>query len=276
MTDNAAYCENLVREADKDRFLATLFAPADRRPALFALYAFNIEIARVREGIRDPMAGEIRLQWWRDAIESGAREAAAHPVAAALRNAIEHFRLPIAPLLDLIEARSFDLYDDPMPTLTALEGYAAKTSSVLIQMAATILDASQRETLDSMRSAGMAHGIVGLLWAFPAHAGRGQLYVPLDVLARHHAVPDDALAGRDTPQLRAALAEMRQHARRHFDAYQAAAATISRAAAPAFLPVALVPLYLDRLERARDAPFAILDVAQWRRQWTLWRASRRM
>ncbi len=274
MLDNA-YCENLVREGDKDRFLATLFAPADRRGALFALYAFNIEIARVRDSIREAMAGEIRLQWWRDAIESGAGEAGANPVAAALRNAIEQFRLPIAPLLDLIEARSFDLYDDPMPTLDALEAYAVKTSSTLIEIAMAVLNGSRPDFAGATRSAGIAYAVTGLLRAFPIHAARGQLYVPLEMLTRHGATTDDVLAGHDTPQLRSALSDLRQYAGAHFDAYVRVADAIPSAQAPAFLPVALVPLYLDRLERTKDEPFVVTEVSQWRRQWTLWRASRR-
>ncbi len=84
--NNFEHCAALVREADRDRYLATLFAPAAQRNALFALYAFNVEITRVRDLAREPMPGEIRLQWWREAL-TGEREgeAAAHPVAAALR-----------------------------------------------------------------------------------------------------------------------------------------------------------------------------------------------
>src|ERR1700676_258417 len=90
-----SHCEKLVREADRDRFLATLFAPAERRGALHALYAFNIEIARVREVVREPLAGEIRLQWWNDAIDGrAAGEAAANPVAAALLAAMARYQLP--------------------------------------------------------------------------------------------------------------------------------------------------------------------------------------
>lgn len=276
MADIFAHCENLVREADKDRFLATLFAPADRRGALFAVYSFNIEVARVRESIREAMAGEIRLQWWRDAIESGGGEARAHPVAAALLETIERFALPIAPLLDLIEARAFDLYDDPMPTLAALEGYAVKTSSVLIQIAAAILDPPLALMPDAMHVGGIAYALAGLLRAFPIHAARGQLYVPLDVLERHGAHIEDVYAGRDTPQLRAALAELRQIARAHYENYRRAAGVIPPAPAPAFLPLALVPLTLDWLDRSAANPFALVEVPQWRRQWALWRAARRM
>ena len=63
-----AACEALVRDNDPDRFFATLFAPADMRPHIFALYAFSHEIARVRESVSEPMPGEVRLQWWRDAL----------------------------------------------------------------------------------------------------------------------------------------------------------------------------------------------------------------
>src|SRR3954452_17343605 len=89
------HCEQLVRVADKDRFLATLFAPAEKRGPLFALYAFDLEIAGIRERAREPMPGEIRLQWWRDVL-SGERggEAKAHPVAAALTATIARFALP--------------------------------------------------------------------------------------------------------------------------------------------------------------------------------------
>src|SRR5512140_2160659 len=113
--DNFEHCAALVREADRDRYLATLFAPAERRDALFALYAFNAEIARVRDVAREPLPGEIRLQWWREVL-NGERdgEAAAHPVAAALRETLARYQLPSEQLLNLIEAHSFDLYNDPM------------------------------------------------------------------------------------------------------------------------------------------------------------------
>src|SRR5690349_12532244 len=99
------HCEELVRAHDKDRFLATLFASAAQRAPLFALYAFDLEIAQIRDRAREPMPGEIRLQWWREVL-SGERsgEAAAHPVAAALTETIARFSLPKERLIELTEA----------------------------------------------------------------------------------------------------------------------------------------------------------------------------
>ena len=147
-----AHCEALVRAADRDRFLATLFAPRERRGALFALYAFNVEIARVREVVRDPVAGEIRLQWWSDVLAGDGRgEIEAHPVASALRASVARYGLPPERLQTTISARRFDLYDEPMATLADLEAYADGASSSLIALAAQILNGAAPPT--STRSA---------------------------------------------------------------------------------------------------------------------------
>jgi len=273
MPDSFAHCEQIVRDADKDRFLATLYAPANRRGPLFALYAFNVEVARVRDAIRDPTAGEIRLQWWRDALERpGLGEARGNPVASALLDTIIRFRLPVRSLVDLIEARSFDLYNDPMPTLAVLQGYTEKTSSALIDLAVRILDRPPDDP-DLVRDAGLAYALAGLLRAFPYHAARGQLFVPLDLLEHHGGQSEDVFAGRATPAVAAALADLHHVAQRYFAAYRGK--EVPSELAPAFLPAELTGLYLKHLARTAD-PFRLRDVPLWRRQWTLWRAARRM
>jgi len=277
MPDAFAYCENLLRAGDKDRWLASLFAPADRRPHLHALYAFNLEIARVRELAREAMAGEIRLQWWREVL-AGTRpgEAAANPVAAALMETVARHDLPLQTFLDLIEARAFDLYNDPMPSLDAFAAYGRHTASGLIALAARVLE-RDHDVSEATGSAGIAYATTGLLRTLALHASRGQIYLPADVLARHGADLSDILAGRTTDALRAALAELRGFAREHFDLFAARRRALPRAVAPAFLPVALVPAYLARMERRDYDPFTTpVEVPQWRRQWLLWRAARRM
>jgi phytoene synthase len=273
-----SHCEALVREGDRDRYLASLFAPAAARPFLFALYAFNHEIARVRESVSDPMPGEIRLQWWRDALQGEARgNVRANPVAAALDEAIVRFRLPRQALVDLVDARGFDLYDDPMPTIGDLEGYAGETSSALIRLAALMLhEGRDPGAADSAGHAGVAYAITGLLRAFPWHARRGQVFLPAQIFNRHGVTRDEIVTGRAGPGLAAALAEIRELARDHLRRARALKATIPANTTPAFLPAALVEPYLARMERAGYDPFrSIVDLPQWRKQWRLWRAARR-
>ena len=271
-----AHCEALVRAADRDRFLATLFAPRERRGALFALYAFNVEIARVREVVRDPVAGEIRLQWWNDVLAGAGRgEIEAHPVASALRASVARYGLPPERLQTTISARRFDLYDEPMTTLADLEAYADGASSSLIALAAQILNGGAPDIDALSHHAGRAQAIAGLLKAFPFHAARGQLFVPLELLERHGADREDVRIGRATPQLRSALADLRDSARRHLRQAQDMARTVSPDAMPALLPVALAGATLARMERGDYDPFVPVEIAPWRRQWLIWRAARR-
>jgi phytoene synthase len=275
--DGGAQCGALVRESDPDRYYATLFAPADMRPHLFALYAFSGEIARVREAISGPMPGEVRLQWWRDALAGEARGSVAdHPVAAALLGTIERFRLPVQPFLDLIEARTFDLYDDPMPGTGDLEGYLGETSSALIRLASLILaDGRDPGGADAAGHAGLTYGITGLLRALPWHARRGQVFIPRDVLEPHGVTRDDIVMGRGGPGFLAALADMRALARRHLARFEELRRGLPAEIRPAFLPVALVPGYLARMERRGYAPFAsVIERPAWTKIARLWRASR--
>jgi phytoene synthase len=272
------YIERLVREADKDRYLATVFAPADKRPALLALYAFCVEISRVREMVSEPMPGEIRLQWWRDVFEGAPTgDAAGHPTARAILDVVDRYGLPPHAFLDLIEARVFDLYDDPMPTLHDLEGYAGETSGAILQLASLILnDGRDPKTGEVAGHAGVALTICAILRAFPLHASRRQLYVPLEVLDRHGARTADIFAGRVTPEIMAALAEMRTHARRHIGRMAEQVSTLPLSVLPAFLPVALVRGYLNRMDHRGYDPFTTpVQIPQWRRQATMWLAARR-
>ena len=271
MQDVFAYCAELVRAADRDRFIAALFAPAQLRGALHALYAFNAEVTRVREVAHAALPGEIRLQWWSDVI-SGERadEARANPVAAALLSTMERHQLSSAKLIDLIEAHRFDLYDDPMASFDDLEAYATRTSSALFGLATQILADTDAATV--CLPAGIAYGVAGLLRAFPQHVARRQLYVPTDLLEHHQVRLHDLFAGRSSPGLKAALADLHNLARRRLKAAGTLMASLPPEAVPALLPLAVVGGSLDRLNRSE--PFAPTEIPPWRRQWLIWRAAR--
>jgi phytoene synthase len=271
MQDAFAYCGELVRTVDRDRFIASLFAPVELRGALHALYAFNAELARVRDVAREALPGEIRLQWWADIINGERRdEANASPVAAALLATIKRHGLSLAPLSDLIEARRFDLYQEPMASVADLESYARKTSSAIIALSARIIAAT--EAMDAAEPAGIAYAIVGLLRALPTHLARGQLYLPAELLQRHQVQQHDLFAGRTSAGLEGVVAELRATARLHLAAVRPHLSGLPQAAIPALLPVALVRPTLDRLERSGALTPA--ELPPWRRQLLIWRAAR--
>jgi phytoene synthase len=272
MQDQFTHCTALVRATDRDRYLATLLAPAQHRNALFALYAFNVEIERVRDLARETMPGEVRLQWWREVLlgeRSG--EAAINPVAAALLQTLSRYNLPRERLAQMIEAHRFDVYDEPMRNLVELQSYAAKTAGVIYESAVQILGTS----VVASGEAGQAQTLANVLMLLPRHAARRQLYLPLDIIQQYRAKPEDIFAMQATPELRAALAELRLRTRRHLAHIGGASGGIIAARAwAAFLPLAPLRSLLLRMERIDYDPFRPPQMPPWQRQWQIWRATR--
>lgn len=264
----------IVRSNDRDRYLADLFAPAAARRHLFALHAFNSEIARVRESVNEPGLGEIRLQFWHDAIHG---DGGGHPVGQALVETIAAASLPLDAFDKLIEARRFDLYDDPMPSLNDLEGYAGETSSSVIQLGAIVLAGGRDPgTSEIAGHGGVAYALTGLIRALPIHASRGQIYLPADLLAKHGVGQEDILSGRASPALQGVLAELRSVAREHLAAARSLAGNLEPGVFPALLPLALVEPQLEAMERPDRDPFdGKAGLSQLRGQWILWRAAGR-
>jgi 15-cis-phytoene synthase len=267
-------CDALVKRHDPDRHVAALFAPVDRRPYLHALQAFSLEIAGVRGQVKEALPGEIRLQWWRDALSGErAEEAAAHPVALAILDTVRENHLPVQALNNLIDARVADLYDDQPADWSALEGYCGETSSALFQLATIILAKGENPGLSELAGhAGVAYAFAGLLRALPWHSRRGQVMLPKSLTDAVGLDREDIVSGSDSGQLRAALAEMRGRAREHLAKVEAARKDIPQPIRPAFLPLASVPGYLQVMDQRSYKPFGtIIEVAHWLRVWRMWR-----
>ena len=277
LTAAFAHCDAAVREGDKDRWLASLFAPGDRRADLLALYAFNREVASVRERVREALPGEVRLQWWRDVLEGAGRgDVQSHPVAAALLDVVQRHRLSVAPLVALIDARVADLYDDLFPTVGDLEGYCGETSSAVMQMAALILcGGDDPRSADLAGHAGIAYAVAGMLRSFAPLAAAGRVQLPAEMLEAQGVTREDIVARRKPEAVRLVRNEAIALARRHLAAAEAAMSGADRRTLAAFVGLATVGPRLDRLSR-HTGPFAPApDLPQWRRQWAMWRWARR-
>jgi len=272
---SADFCAGLVREKDFTRYASTLFVPAPQRRSLLALYAFNVEISRVREQVSQPLPGEMRLQWWTDMLEgAGHGGVEGNPVASELLQAIKNGRLPVERLSRLIDEHQFDLYNDPMPTMAALEGYANDTSSALFSLAARIAGYQSEEIEHVARHAGLAQGIAQVMASLPFDASRRQLFVPLQLLESHDLGIEELFAGKQMPKLRVALDELVRQAQAHLKAAITLLDEIPGDARAVFLPLAAVARDLERMSRADCDPFMPYATSRLRTLWTLWRASR--
>ena len=259
--------------AIQDRFIADLFAPKSVRRHLVALHAFDAEIAQIRYAVSEPALGEIRLQWWRDAIAHD--QHSGNPLAAALLQTIAALDLPKAAFDALLTARIFDLYNDPMPTMADFEGYAGETASVLVQFAVLALaGGDDPDAADASGHAGVAISLRRALVRFGDDARRRQLFLPRDRFDAGGVDLEDVFAGRPSDGLRQTLADLRGSARVHLEKARAEITSLPKTVRPAFLPLALIQPDLDRLKGTE--PFQPpRPIPRWRRQWLIWRAARR-
>jgi len=222
-----------VRQSDPDRFLCALFAPAEKRPALFALIALNHELARAREAAKTPMLALIRLQWWRDAITEAAegKPPRRHEVAAPLHAAITAGALDAGELAPLADAREIETEEEGMPGRAAFDSYLRGSAGGFAVAAGRLLGAPPA-LLPALQSAGALQGLAGVLRNAPVLAAEGRSLLPPGAEPR-------ALAAEGLAALPAARAALRG---------------LPRGAIAAALPLVLARRDLARLARGEAVP----------------------
>ncbi len=263
----------LVKRFDRDRYWSALFAPEPVRSHLLALYAFNVELSRIPAQVSEAMFGEVRLQWWRDALElSSEGERSANPVADALARTRLGYALPLSDLRDMADTRVFDLGRELMADHGALKSYLDRTTGALFKLAAKVAGAPEGEADRACEAATMAYGMTGLLRAFPLHASKGRLFLPAAHFAVHHIDPESILRGEVSPRLGRALQGLMEQVRQHLATFREAAAALPVEMLPVFLPLTTVEPALERMSHPEFQPLrdvvrlnpALCYIGQWR------------
>jgi len=184
-------CAELVERADPDRFAATMAAPVAVREKLFPLFAFNVEVARAPWVTQEPMIAEMRLQWWRDALEEIAqgREVRKHEVTTPLAKVLTP---DMATALDTcVAARRWDIYKDAFEDQDHFLEHLDATTGSLLWVAAQSLGATQEQPV---RRFAKGVAIANWLVAVPELEARGR--IPL-VDGRPEAIMALAQSGLD-------------------------------------------------------------------------------
>ena len=256
MTTRAADSRSLaelVRRHDRERYLTALFAPANRRAAMVALFAFNYEIARTREVVSEPMLGLIRLQWWREAIETACDtgKVQAHEVLVPLAAAIRQHRLDRSLFARMIDARERDLQGEPPANRDELKAYCESTSGALQLLVLATLGEFSEPAHGAVCASGAAYALAGLIRAIPFHARFRRQYIPRDLAETAGLELRDLTELRQSPALAAIAETLVREAERYLLKAREQRAKIPRAALPALLPARLATLHLRTLRRVR-------------------------
>jgi len=269
----------IARKADPDRAIAALFAPPEIRDDLFALFAFNAELARIADQVTEPGLGAIRLQWWREGIERvAAGEATGNPVTDAFGEVLARRSLSRERIARLIDARTFDVGETVMPDTWTLGAYLFDTTGGMFALAADIAGAEGEKRDTVVDTAARAYGLVRVMRSVPLLAAKGRTYLAQDALVRHGTSPEAIFAGETSDGLKALLAEMREDARAalkearfHLFGEGMKGSGLNEAGRVAFLPLSLVEPYLAALAKIRDP---LRQVARINPLYRLWRLMR--
>ena len=246
----------LARAADYDRYLSAVFAPAAAREALFALIAFNHEIARVPEAVSEPMLGRIRLQWWREVLDAvyAGEPTRRHEVAVPLADAIHAGGLGRAPFDALLEAREEDLESEGPADLAALELYGAATGGSLAELMVRACGTDTGPALEAGRRVGTAWALVGTLRAAPHAAAQGRVTLPADLLSKAGIAAEDLRAGRGFERFAVVAEPVADRAADLLATARQARRAVPRPCLGVLLIARLADLYLTQLRRAAWDP----------------------
>jgi NADH dehydrogenase [ubiquinone] 1 alpha subcomplex assembly factor 6 len=275
---STTYVTDLVRHDDRDRFLTALFAPPSSRHDLMALYAFNAEVARVRESVSEALIGQVKLQWWRDvigAIYEGGPVPKGNPVVEELTIAIAKHRLSREHFEALLEARARDMLDESPGDVAALEAYAEGTSARLTWLALEMLGVRDEASFAAGRHVGIAWALTGLLRAVLFHARANRFLLPQDLLAAKKLTGHDLQERRNAERISVVVEQIAQKARAHLDTARSYRKSVDHNAIPALLPATLADQYLSGLARRRfdvfDPRHALQRPGVLRLTWNAWR-----
>lgn len=263
-----------VRRLDHDRYLTALFLPPAARSDVLAVYAFNLEVARTREIVSEPILGQIRLQWWRETIEGiYAETPREHPVVEALMTACQRNHFDAGSLVALVDAREADMEDTPPSDLAALELYGQETSGQLSELVMRILGGNDHAIMTA-RNIGTAWALIGLARSVAFHAQSQRIYIPDDLLTEYEVERRKVLDLKPTAGLDAAVRRIVERAETLLKDARADRTSIPVAQRKGLLLATLADRHIANMRKAGFDPFAfpVLDPAgPIRLTWNAWR-----
>ena len=272
MFDYQSHIQSELQKSDPERYLTCLYLPEEIRHCAMTLYAFDAEIARIPFVVSEPMPGEIRIQWWRDLIKSGGN-AGSGPLAEALLQVTKQSKLPLDVLDNYLEARIFDLYQDPMPDIGTYEGYLGETVSSFLNMIALTTGLERSSNLaDACGHAGVAMGISRHLSLCAISRARGQVFLPLPILEDSGLTREQWLEADVRNSHEAVIIGMAVKARDHLAKAKTAISYLPNEAKSIFLPIIFVDKVLDVIQKnPSECLLKPVVLSPLKRQWLAFR-----
>lgn len=240
----------LNRKLDYENYLCVLLLPKRVRASVFAVRAFNVELARVQDAVSDPNIGRMRLQFWRDSLDSIYQDnPPQQPVALELAQAVAKHKLTKHWFTRLVDARERNLANRPFETTEALEDHSENTVSSVLYLILECLGIKDVQADHAASHLGKAMGVVTLLRATPFHASKGKVYLPNDLMIKQKVSQEDIIRGRTTQSVKDVTYDLASLAHTHLATAKSLKSKAPKSGSRAFLPMVPCQAYLAKIQQ---------------------------
>lgn len=245
-------CENAIKTNDYERYLCCLLANKQFRNRLFAIYAFNNEIAKIRDITSEPMAGYIRLQWWREAIDEIYNQKPVkhrHEVVEALYEVINQVNIPRDLFINLIDAREADIEFSTPKNTDDLKQYAIGTCSNLFYLLLAAANINCDKAKEAAYFGGIAYATVGIMRSMKYNAYHGRVMFPLGLMQKEAISEDDISQGVSIEKTKGITKILCVEAEASLQNIRGLFGGLSKEAKTILLPVCLVDMFLKNIKK---------------------------
>lgn len=272
------YCVDLVKQYDYENYMIGNLFPAATQRGYFAIRAFNVEIATIKDQTNNnPLTGRMRFQWWKDAIKdiysrkqivkstnivsspiAGVKN---QPVLESLTECIMENELSLRWFEHAIDARQKDLAGEVPQRLSDLEDYSESAHSSIMYLLLELLKVKHENSEYIASHIGVCVGIVTILRSFHYHKSNGEIYIPDEILSKYNItakmlLKKESLSVEEKEALKNSLFDIGSQAFGHLDR---ARTLIKKEMHPktvyAILPGVLAASYLEALRKADFNPY---------------------
>ncbi|TPX64560.1 hypothetical protein SpCBS45565_g05818 [Spizellomyces sp. 'palustris'] len=269
------YAKKILRNSDYENYIATLFIPPAARTGAWAVRAFNVETALIRENVKNPNLGKMRIDWWRDAIEKTyAGRPPNHPVTMLLAHSMDVAPLSHSWFKRILTAREANLQDPQYATMKDLENYAENTASSMLYLLLETLGIRDHHADHAASHVGKASGITTILRGTPFHVKERRFYLPSEIMAKHSLSTEDVFRNGPGHELEEVAFEVATTANDHLITARSFLKDTPKSALPALLGAIPCDAYLQALEKANFNLFEV-KLARWKLLYKLWSAARK-
>lgn len=254
---NLDYCLELVKKCDYENYLAILLLPPNIQRAAFGLRAFNIEMAQVQEVTSQKQIAQMRMQFWKDAIEQIFQGQPPHkPAAMEIAGACKYFNLSKQWIDRMVKARASQLTKTAYTSVQDAEDFAEQINASLYYLLLECLNVKSVHTDHVASHLGKAQGLVTLVRSVPFHASQRSVMLPLDLLVRHKVSQEDIIRGKELQSVKDVIFDVASVAHQHLEKARSLKDSIPTNVYPVFLNASVCDYYLKALQ---EADFNVFD-----------------